>query len=285
MCSITICMNALPMTEKKRLGLPPHIYCRPLTDGLAGNMFTLLENPGAHNAILLRQGDLDAAFLSPIEYAREGSAYRIVPGIAISSSVASGAAVLFFRETLHAITTLAVDPAATSEIVLARILLGEQFDACPQIVPTFGSLNEMLTKADAALVVGNAALSPQNEKQHTIDLVEEWFEMTGLPYVHGFWCGRENALSKEEIGTLKHAQVKGAVSLHAIAQKTPGMPPYGVEEYLEHFTYDFPDDTQDALMEFLRYAYYHGILPDVPDLEFYSFDTETDPPAALTLLN
>lgn len=274
------------MSQTKRLGIPPHLYCRPLKRNLAGNSaFTLVENPSAHNAILLRQHDLDAAFLSPIEYAREGSEYQIVPGVALSSTDAAGAAVLCFRKTLEAITTLAVDPASTSEIVLARILLGEQFEARPAIVPVAGSVETMLSKADAALLVGNAALGQYGNVPFTIDLIEEWFEMTGLPYVHGFWCGRAGALSSDEITVIQRSQTGATRSLHDVAASVAadGAFPLSVaeiEEYLEHFSFDFTDDVQGAVTEFLRYAYFHGILPDVPDLQFFAPDIDPDLPAA-----
>ncbi|MBM2847012.1 MAG: mqnA, partial [Bacteroidetes bacterium] len=278
------------LSEKKRLGVPPHLYCRPLTARLTeGSTFAIIENPSAQNAIFLRQHELDAAFLSPIEYAREGSEYRIVPRVALSSSEGVVAAVLCFREKMKAITTMAADPAATSEIVLAKILLGEQFDVQPKIVPAVGSLSEMLAVADAALLVGNAALGKHTTVPYTIDLVEEWFEMTDLPYVHGFWCGREGALSKDEIRAIQHARTEGGLSLHDVSKGIPpaaasALMPYEIEEYLEHFSYDLPDDVQYALTEFLRYAYFHGVLPDVPDIEFYSLDVGPDLPAA-PLLN
>jgi chorismate dehydratase len=251
-----------------------------------GGMFTLMENPSGNNAILLRQHDLDAAFLSPLEYAREGSEYHIVPRVALSSTDAAGAAILCFRDQREAITTIAVDPASISEIVLARILLGEQFDIRPAIVPVAGSLESMLAKADAALLVGNAALGLSAGPHSVIDLVEEWFEMTGLPYVHGFWCGREAGLTRQEITTLQHSQTGSAVSLHDVALSAPpdSAPTFSVpeiEEYLEHFSYDFTDDVEGAVTEFLRYAYFHGILPDVPDLQFYSLDADADLPPSL----
>jgi hypothetical protein len=43
------------------------------------------------------------------------------------------------------------------------------------------------------------------------------------------------------------------------------------------FSYDFPENVQEGIREFLRYAYYHGILPDVPDLRFFGSDDAGEP--------
>ncbi|MCZ6775533.1 MAG: hypothetical protein O7D34_03630 [Ignavibacteria bacterium] len=58
------------------------------------------------NALELRKHELHAAFVSPIDYARESSDYRIVPGIAVSSRQAID---LHFRESIRTINTLAVE--------------------------------------------------------------------------------------------------------------------------------------------------------------------------------
>jgi hypothetical protein len=36
--------------------------------------------------------------------------------------------------------------------------------------------------------------------------------------------------------------------------------------------YGLPEDAREGVSEFLRYAFYHGILPDVPDLRFFGED-------------
>jgi hypothetical protein len=36
--------------------------------------------------------------------------------------------------------------------------------------------------------------------------------------------------------------------------------------------YGLPEDAREGVREFLRYAFYHGILPDVPDLRFFGED-------------
>ncbi len=42
------------------------------------------------------------------------------------------------------------------------------------------------------------------------------------------------------------------------------------------FSYDFTEEVEEGLQEFLRYAYYHGVLPDVPDVRWFGENREED---------
>jgi chorismate dehydratase len=242
--------------------------------------FVVQIDATTRNAIKLREQDLDAAFLSPIDYGRESSLYNIVPGIAVSSRGGNDAVVLHFREHLHTIKTLAVDPSSTSEIILARILLSERFDVEPSIVPAIGSLENMLAKGDAALLVGDTALGASLSHPNKLDLIEEWADMSELPYIHGFWCGREHDLSMEDIHLLQRARDRGVkeledISAEALAGSSSPFPPGTLLAHLQTFSYEFTDEVRDALQEFLRYAYYYGVLPDVADLHYYPAEGAT----------
>lgn len=242
------------------------------------------------NAIRLRDRELDAAFISPIDYARESSEYRIIPGIAVSSRQGNDTVVLHFREGLRSIKTLAVDPSSTSEIILAKILLAERFDSEPSLVPVNGTLETMLSKADAALLVGDAALDAASSHHSKLDLIEEWNDMLEVPYVHGFWCGREDALSLQEIERIQRARDDGVRALErlssdSVSRFSSQVTKKIVSVYLHEFVYEFNDEVREGLSEFLRYAYYHRVLPDVADINFYGADSETPDDDAEISLN
>lgn len=264
------------MAPKKTLGISAHLYCEPLRgSGEVDLPFTWIVNSAARNAIGLKERELDAAFLTPISYARESSLYYIVPGVAVASAGADATITLHVREGLHNVSTIAVDPSSSSEIVLTKIILAECFDLSPKIVPFSGSLEEALAKADAALLVGDPSLRAQEDHESALDLVEEWNEMTGLPYVHGFWCGREHALTMEEIRLLQQARTAGLGDLDGLSSRAPiahtldRYSPAAIHDYLDGLTFAFTEDEQEGVREFNRYAFYHAVLPDIPELQFY----------------
>lgn len=251
---------------EKRLGIINHLYARPLFHGLAeardGPGFHLVRDVSAQLAIKLRQRHLDGAFLSPIDYARDYSFYRIIPGVCAASRGESLTVGLFFNEHLREVRRLAVDASSGSEVVLAHLVLREKYDITPQIVPVDAPLEVSLKKADAALLVGDACLA-MRERMNRIDLVDEWTDLTGLPFVHGLWVAREEALSDEEIGAIIQS---GSTAAAAIA----GELDEERRKYLGSFLYEQDEEIIEGLSEFYRLAYYHGILPDIPDIGFYA---------------
>jgi chorismate dehydratase len=275
----------------KRLGVSPHTYCLPIVEGLRqGTAFDLRVDVATRIAVRLREKELDLAFLTPIDYARESSEYQIIPSVAVSSRQGNDTVVLHFREGSHTISTLAVDPSSTSEIVLAKILLAERFNVEPVLVPVTGSLTDMLSKGEAALLVGEQALGASMNHPNKLDLVDEWVDLVGLPYVHGFWCGREKAILPQDVLRLQQAKEEGVGTLASIGlAATRGLPrlssPEAMKIYLESFSYDFTDEVRDAVSEFFQYAYYYGVLPDVADLHFYSAAAGDEPGREEFLLN
>ncbi len=250
----------------KHLGIVPHLYAQPLFAGVkdtrsaAAQMFNLVEHHTAELSLQLRQGKLDGAFLSPIEYAKEYSHVRIVPNVGVVSEAQSQSVLLVFNEHLHNLKTIAVDPQFPTEIVLAHLVMMEKYHIKPQFVPMDSSLETMLMNTDAALVVDRNTLTV-NERQNKLDLVDEWFDITEMPFVHGVWCSRELALNVEEIKALiANAQTTDASSAFTTEEK----------EYLANFRYTLDEEAIASINEFFRMAYYHGVLKDIPDVKFNS---------------
>jgi len=128
----------------------------------------------------------------------------------------------------------------------------------------------MLKKADAALVV-NLAPSVGSDR-FALDLVEEWNDLTDLPYVHGFWVSYDESLPYSDLHALVQAKRKGLPLLDAIAEDSAlelKLTRDVCKAYLSAFSYDLNDAEQEGLSEFFRYAYYHGVIGDIPELNFF----------------
>jgi predicted solute-binding protein len=80
--------------------------------------------------------------------------------------------------------------------MLSQVILAERFGVRPKVFSHPAELEEMLTKADAALLIGDAALrvDPATLPYETLDLGEEWVAMTGLPMVFAVWAGRKQTI-------------------------------------------------------------------------------------------
>jgi predicted solute-binding protein len=251
------------MPAVKTIGIPPDQFYQPFHDGVRQeSRFSVVVKPPPVLAELLDTRTLDVAFVSMLDFARGASEYRVVPGAAVASNEGNNAIVIHFRKGAQNVSTLAVPAVSTSDIVLAKILLAEKFDLEPRIIPVAGTLEEMLRRADAALLSGDDALRADASRSNALDLVEEWVAATDLPYVHGLCVGREAMLSRDDWEKIAAAPA---------ALKPGDALPFG------SLTYDTTDQVRNGIREFLQYAYYHGILPDVPDLRFYGQDEPVNP--------
>jgi predicted solute-binding protein len=273
------------MTERPRLGVTEAFFLKPLLEGLdaPGSPFELTVDLPSSLAVAFndRPESLRGAFLSPIDYARHGSDYHIVPGLCVSSSRPTGAIRLYVNDGTKNITRLAVDIRVTSEIILAKIILLEKFpNLSPekkeiQFIPMMPDLQTMLKKADAALVANFAPAAVQNTDLFCLDLVEEWNDLTTLPYVHGFWVVREGRWKHTESRALVEAQEAGRKNLSSIASRyafPPTLHERPALDYLTSFSYTLAQEQEESVSEFLRYCYFHGALGDIPELNFASND-------------
>jgi chorismate dehydratase len=282
----------VPEAKKNVLGVPEASYLRPLLYGLSDSpaSLELLIDLPSQLAIKLQQriGINRCAFLSPIDYARHGGDYLVVPGLGVSSSFRTDTIQLFINRDVRNIGSIAVDLSVTSEIILAKIILAEKFpneEALTdpiQFIPMLPNREEMLRKADAALMVNFHPVSASGPAPFSLDLVEEWNDLTGLPYVHGIWVGHEDSVTSEIVDLLTKAREAGLSHLAECAEVISGERKISrnvSREYLAAFSYGFGEEEQAGLSEYIRYAYFHGVLPDVPDLNL--FDAPHPPPPAV----
>ncbi|MBI4417500.1 MAG: hypothetical protein HY563_01905 [Ignavibacteriales bacterium] len=255
------------MSERRRLGIPDATYLKPLVHGLEDVGFDLHRDIPARLSIEFRDRPdfLRGAFLSPIDFARHGGNFRVLPGVCAASSKPTGTVRLYVNPDRKKISSMAVDIRVTSEIILARIILLEKFPNLGTekdrmtFIPMEPDPSAMLKKADAALVVSFKTGSAPSGL-FSLDLVEEWYDLTDCPYVHGMWVVREDGFTDEELHAVIAAKQRGVDALSS--------PDFSSS--IESFTYDFGTGEVESVTEFFRYSYYHGILGDVPDLNFFS---------------
>ncbi|MBI5020794.1 MAG: hypothetical protein HZB59_05105 [Ignavibacteriales bacterium] len=239
---------------QKRLGIIADAYAQPLFAALKNNgTFSLVCDSSAQLAIKLRAKNIDGAFLSPIDYAKDYSLYKILPEAAAVSGENSNSIFLFFNENIQEINSIAFDPSSASEIVLAGIIFSEKYDTKPKLIPVSMDSLTALKHYDSFLAVGDIALSLK-DKTNKIDLVDEWLDISGLPFVHGFWVGREDQLTHEEIKIIIEAERNKAAAKGNIQQ----------------FQYELTEEAIESIKEFFGMAYYHGILKDIPDVKFFT---------------
>lgn len=258
----------------RRIGALRDLYTRPLYHTLKSSSDTpeelLFDTPSAHFDALM-SNERAAVYVPPVDFAQNSSGMVLLPGIGVASSGYSNVVRLYLRRNLPLIRSIAIGPVSTTDVVLTRIVLGEKYDAeQPTVVPVAGTVDEMLAKADCALISGDALLTLESDHPF-IDIVDEWSDITELPFVHTIAVTRSDLYSAETTAALQASMNSGRDALGSVANALAAETPFSsdlLQNYLSHFSYGLDELSRTSLEEFFRMAFYYGMLGDVPEITF-----------------
>jgi predicted solute-binding protein len=167
----------------------------------------------------LRRGEADLGLVPVAEIARQS--LPVLPGTCIASDGPVRSILLVSRKPWEAVRTLSADRNSRTSVVLAQIILEERFGVRPVVSAHAPSLEAMLAEADAALLIGDAALQvdPASLPYAVLDLGEEWQRLTGLPMVFAAWAGPAAVQSPWLEGTLRESLADGIANLDVIVEQ------------------------------------------------------------------
>lgn len=259
------------MSTPFKIGALRDLYTQPLYRTLISSSDTseelLFDTPAAHIDKLM-SNELNAAFIHPMDYALNSSDLIIFPGVGVSATGFASTVRLYLRSDVRNITTMAVGAVTTTDVLLARIVLTEKYDSAPSILPVAGTIDEMLTKADCALVAGDAVLDVHSNRPY-IDMIDEWSDISELPFVHALCVTRGESFNKELSERLLASQETGKHHLRAVADdlsRDHRHSPDTIYNFLSHFSYGFDEQSRESLETFFQMAFYHSMMGDVPEI-------------------
>jgi chorismate dehydratase len=258
-----------------RLGAVSYLNTKPLVHGLEsrGDLFDMRFDVPAQCAALLHEARIDLGLIPAIEYLRGD--YRIVPGVAIVSDGPVASVAIFSRVPVESITTLAMDISSRTSVALTRILCAQRWKIAPKFAPAEPDLRAMLARADAALIIGDPALTIDHAAQglRKVDLGTEWRELTGLPFVYAMWCGRDGACRPEHVAELNAARDRGVADIAGIARSASPEDRQReqlIASYLrDNLTYGLGTRELAGLRRFHELASEQGLVPGLRDLRFF----------------
>jgi chorismate dehydratase len=255
-----------------RLGAVSYLNAQPLVHGLE-------DEPGARVerdvpsvvARRLHAGEVDLGMIPSVEYAF--GSYDIVPGVAIGSRGAVRSVSLYLSRPLEEVRRVALDTSSRTSVALVKVVLRERLGRDPEYVPMAPALVDMLASADAALIIGDAALE-QESPIPRLDLGEEWTRATGLPFVYAFWAGPRGVVTPAGVSRLRAALREGLASLPEIATRYAAGVPERTALYLSYLrtnvVYRLGREEIAGLREFYRRAHALDLVPTKPELSFHA---------------
>jgi chorismate dehydratase len=260
-------------TPKKLIAVGNDIDDKPLFYGLQQyKEYNLKFGTSIKRFEWITQGSVELAFISAIDFSRLKGGWKVLPKICKSTRGPSKRTALFFNKNLNEIESIAIPAnARTSEIVL-KIILKELYQIDTKFIKLSVPLKEALQKCDAALLTGDQAIMEMRNNPFHIDLGEEWYDLTGLPLVYGFWIGNELTCTKEDFKNLVESCTLGLQNVTVIAGQTQHNMAY-LSSYLSSVVnYNLGDEEQSGLEELYRFSFFYGFADYIPDFNFAEVD-------------
>jgi chorismate dehydratase len=260
---------------KLRVGIVNFLNSKPLAWGFLkghhADLFAPSYHPPAQVARLLHQGDLDVGLIPSIEMQRIPH-LKVVPDLCIAARHEVRSVLLVSRRPVAEIKKVALDQNSRTSVALLRILLRERFNLDPEYVTARPDPERMLAEADAALLIGDAALKVDRERYLVLDLAGEWSELTGLPFTFAVWAVRQEVDLPDLSFYFKSSLRYGLSSLDHLVRESAaelGLESAEVRAYLtDNLHYFLRQEELAGLDEFYRRAHLHGLILEPRPLVF-----------------
>lgn len=243
--------------------------------------FDVLYTTPSGCAEMLRTGTADIGIIPVASYALIPD-LLVIPKVAIASKSSVRSILLVSKVPIEEIKTVAADTSSRTSVALARVLFRKWHGGGRQFTAMEPNLAQMLKACDAALIIGDPALSVDRSRYICYDLVEEWRRFADRPFVFAFWAVRAGALSQAPAGmdlarTFQHSRDHGLENVDALAREWAprvGLSESEVKTYLtDNIDYSLDAENLAALELFFQYAVDCGVLAGARPLEFVGQQT------------
>ncbi len=258
-----------------RLASVPFVNAEPLVWGFRRGPYRavacVVDIPPSRIADLLGSGEVDVGLIPSIEFQRLPE-IEILPHLCIASKRRARSVYLASRVPLEQVRRIALDRNSRTSAALLRILLAHRGRKDVVFAEQAPSLRAMLRDNDAALLIGDSALTADTAGLLVIDLATAWFTLTGLPFVFAVWGIRRDVALPDGVRPFLESRQMGIANVPAIAREAGArlkLPPESIEQYLRvNLHYHLGSEEVRALDLFFRQAHEIGLVPSRRGLSF-----------------
>lgn len=201
----------------------------------------------------------------------------VIPEVAIATKRTVRSIVLVSKVPIDDIRTVAADTSSRTSVLLARLLFRKWHGGDREFIAMPPDLDAMLTRCDAALLIGDPALTVSRSQYLIYDLAEEWHRLTGKSFVFAFWAVRREALAQAppDLAHIFQQSRDHGLEPANLAQlgrewaSRVGLTQAEVVSYLtENIDYSLDAENLAGMELFFRYAAETELLPQTRPVEF-----------------
>lgn len=234
--------------------------------------------PAGHNA-MLADGRIDTAPISAFSFGEHWQDYAVLSNLSVSNKGRVGSILLFSKvalQELDGLTVALADTSATS-VNLTKVLLQHYYGVTPRYLTMPPDLQVMFAKADAALLIADAAIQAAFHQPdcYIYDLGEEWLRQTGCSMTYAVWAFPRKLISEreEELKTvyrlLLTAKTQALANMEAVVrtcQNMLGGSRQFWQDYFSRFDYGLDQGVVSGLTKYLNICFEQNLLPSRPEL-------------------
>jgi predicted solute-binding protein len=248
-----------------RIGSVPYQNARPLLEGLE---FPITELVPAKLFDGFQEGMFDAAILSSIDVIAMPDA-EVVDQVAIGSKGEVHSVILAYKGELEELRAIQLDPSSHTSNALLQIILDEFHSLQPEYV----QITERKSLDLPLLLIGDPAIAFRKQTSDPevryLDLGEEWYRQTGLPFIFALWALKSDFTEKKSLSSaLREAKERGLANLPLLASKEAD-PEFSLRYLRDWICYDLGEEEKRGLQlygDLLRKK--KLIPPDIGALNF-----------------
>jgi chorismate dehydratase len=243
-----------------------------------GEVELLTDTAPARCADMLARGQVEAALVPVIEYQRLPET-AIVPGVCVGAREEVHSVVLVTRGArLEEVESIALSVESRTSAALIEVICREFLGRAPRLEQAEPDLGRMLARHDAALVIGDPAMTFEREGLRVYDMAALWREHTGLGFVFAMWMAHESAAEGVRAIDFAGARDEGLASVEEIVdvyERELGRPREELVRYLtRNIAFDLDGELAAGLELFFRLAHKHGVIETLRPLKFIGTDVE-----------
>jgi len=175
-------------------------------------------------------------------------------------------------DDLRDVRTLALDESSRTSAALVQIIFREFIGREVQTAPASPDVREMLAAHDAALIIGDPAMTFARENVRVHDLAVLWREFTNLGFVFAMWMAHESAAEAVRRIDFAGARDEGLARLEEIVaeyERELRLPRAELRSYLtDNICFELNDDMRAGLELFFQLAHKHNLIKELKQLVF-----------------
>jgi chorismate dehydratase len=264
-----------PQPQLPRLAASSYLNSAPLIwsfiHGSQKGTVNLADPVPARCAQLLQEGAVEAALIPVIEYQRIPD-ISLIPDVCVGSKGKVRSVVLVTRlQDLKQVRSVALDESSRTSATLMKIIFLEFLGIEPKWATSAPNVELMLKDNDAALIIGDPAMTFARDDLRVIDMAGLWREYTGLGFVFAVWAARDVALSRVAQVDFAAARDEGLERLEEILshyETEIPLPRKDLKDYLtDDITFHIDEPMRRGMQLYFELAFKHQLIPELKGLQ------------------